>query len=168
MIDSLQTPEYLAERGLDGVLAVRLKDSKIELEMDRSVWRAIGRHNLAITASFSNTKQDKIWEAEIAVEGKSLDFITSRVEQEWWMTTVPSSAPPWMTPYKNLPTTLRKNLSRRKKSQRISLTRQSRNQVTLKSEVDLCDDGGSCSSTPAGVWLNPIPSAVRRQPANSK
>lgn len=93
LIDSLQTPEYLAERGLNGVLAVRLKDSKIVLEMDRSVWRAIGRHNLAITASFSNPKQNKIWEAEIAVEGESLDFITSRVEQEWWMTTGPKFGP---------------------------------------------------------------------------
>ena len=93
LIDSLQTPEYLAGRGLDGILAVSLKDSKIELEMDNSVWRAIGRHNLAITASFSDTKQTKIWESEIAVEGEGLDFITSRVEQEWWMTTGPKFGP---------------------------------------------------------------------------
>ncbi|MEK7700099.1 MAG: hypothetical protein AAB332_06820 [Planctomycetota bacterium] len=93
LIDSLRTPEYLAEMGLNGILAVSLKDSKIELNLDKSVWRAIGRHNLAITASFLNTKQNKIWESEIAVEGKGLDFITSRVEQEWWMTTGPKFGP---------------------------------------------------------------------------
>ncbi len=93
LIDSLQTPEYLAERGLDGTLAVSLKDSKIEIVINKSVWRAIGRHNLAITASFSNTKQDKIWESEIAVEGNGLDFVTSRVEYEWWMETGPKFGP---------------------------------------------------------------------------
>ncbi len=93
LIDTLQSPESLAGRGLDGVLAVSLKDSKLEIGINKSVWRAIGRHNLAITASFSNMKQDKIWESEIAVEGKSLDIVTSRVEYEWWMETGPKFGP---------------------------------------------------------------------------
>ncbi|MDO8141274.1 MAG: hypothetical protein Q6358_07210 [Candidatus Brocadiales bacterium] len=88
LIDSLQNKE-----ALDGILAISLKNSEIELRMDTSVWRAIGRHNLSITASFLDPKLNKVWSAEVAVEGKGLDFITSKVEQEWWMTTGPKFGP---------------------------------------------------------------------------
>ena len=61
--------------------------------MEISVWRAIGRHNLSITASFLDPKLNTVWNSEIAVEGKGLDFITSRVEHEWWITTGPKFGP---------------------------------------------------------------------------
>lgn len=88
LIDSLQNKE-----ALDGILAISLKNSEIELHMEVSVWRAIGRHNLSITASFLDSKLNKVWDSEIAVEGKGLDFITSRVEHEWWITTGPKFGP---------------------------------------------------------------------------
>ncbi len=88
LIDSLQNKE-----ALDGILAISIKNSEIELRMDTSVWRAIGRHNLSITASFLDPKLNKVWSSEVAVEGKGLDFITSKVEQEWWMTTGPKFGP---------------------------------------------------------------------------
>lgn len=88
LIDSLQNKE-----ALDGILAISLKNSEIELHMEVSVWRAIGRHNLSITASFLDSKLNKVWDSEIAVEGKGLDFVTSRVEHEWWITTGPKFGP---------------------------------------------------------------------------
>ena len=88
LMDSLQNKE-----ALDGILAISLKNSEIELHMEVSVWRAIGRHNLSITASFLDSKLNKVWDSEIAVEGEGLDFITSRVEHEWWITTGPKFGP---------------------------------------------------------------------------
>ncbi|MFN3533256.1 MAG: hypothetical protein ACK41Q_12225 [Candidatus Brocadia sp.] len=88
VIDNLQNKE-----ALDGILAVSLKNSDIEIYVETSVWRAIGRHKLSITASFLDPELNKIWESEIAVEGKGLDFITSKVEQEWWITAGPKFGP---------------------------------------------------------------------------
>jgi len=93
LIDSLQNKEFLNKEALDGILAISLKNSEIELHMEVSVWRAIGRHNLSITASFLDPKLNTVWNSEVAVEGKGLDFVTSRVEQEWWITTGPKFGP---------------------------------------------------------------------------
>ena len=93
VIDSLQNKEFLNKEALDGILAISLKNSEIELHMDVSVWRAIGRHNLSIAVSFLDPKLNKVWNSEVAVEGKGLDFITSRVEHEWWITTGPKFGP---------------------------------------------------------------------------
>lgn len=93
LIDSLQNKEFLNKEALDGILAVSLKSSEIELHMDVSVWRAIGRHNLSIAVSFLDPELNKVWNSEVAVEGKGLDFVTSRVEQEWWITTGPKFGP---------------------------------------------------------------------------
>ena len=93
LTDNLQDWEYLKKEPLDGILAVYLKKSDIELYVEISVWRAIGRHNLSITASVLDPNLNKVWESEIAVEGKGLDFITSKVEQEWWITTGPRFGP---------------------------------------------------------------------------
>ena len=93
LLDNLQNTAYGTNEALDGILTVGLKSSDIELYIEQSVWRAIGRHNLSITAAFLDPKQNKVWESDIAVEGKGLDFITSRVEQEWWATTGPRFGP---------------------------------------------------------------------------
>lgn len=93
LIHDLKNQEYLNKEALDGILSVNLKDSEIDIYVEVSVWRAIGRHNLSIMASFLDSKLDKIWESEVAVEGKGLDFITSKVEQEWWITTGPKFGP---------------------------------------------------------------------------
>lgn len=88
LIDNLQNKE-----ALDGILAVSLKKSELDLQVEVSVWRAIGRHNLSIMASFLDPKLNKIWESEVAVEGKGLDFITTKVEHEWWITAGPKFGP---------------------------------------------------------------------------
>jgi len=93
LIDSLQNKELLNKEALDGILAISLKNSEIELHMEVSVWRAIGHHNLSITASFLDTRLNTVWNSEVAVEGKGLDFVTSKVEHEWWMTTGPKFGP---------------------------------------------------------------------------
>lgn len=88
-VDNLQNKELLNKEAFDGILAVRLKNSDIEIYVEPSVGRAIGRHNLSIISSFLDQKLDKIWESEVTVEGKGLDVITSKIEQEWWMTSGP-------------------------------------------------------------------------------
>ena len=93
LTNTLPDPDFINKNALDGILAVSLKHSEIELSVEVSVWRAIGRHNLSIMASFLDPKLNKIWESEVAVEGKGLDFITSKVEQEWWITTGPRFGP---------------------------------------------------------------------------
>lgn len=93
LLDNLQHTASGTNEALDGILTVGLKNSDIELYVEQSVWRAIGRHNLSITAAFSDPKLNKVWGSDIAVEGKGLDFITSRVEQEWWATTGPRFGP---------------------------------------------------------------------------
>ena len=92
-IDSLQNKKFLNKEALDGILAISLKNSEIELHMEVSVWRAIGRHNLSITASFLDPELNTVWNSEVAVKGKGLDFVTSQVEHEWWITTGPKFGP---------------------------------------------------------------------------
>ncbi|TVM03175.1 MAG: hypothetical protein CV087_06600 [Candidatus Brocadia sp. WS118] len=93
LLDNLQSTAYGTNETLDGILTVGLKSSDIELYIEQSVWRAIGRHNLSLRASFLDPKLNKVWESDIAVEGKGLDVVTSRVEQEWWRTTGPRFGP---------------------------------------------------------------------------
>ncbi|MCF6156855.1 MAG: hypothetical protein E3K36_16825 [Candidatus Brocadia sp.] len=88
VIDNIQSKEALG-----GILTVSLKNSDIEIYVEPSVWRAIGRHNLSVIASFLDPKLNKIWESVVTVEGKSLDVVTSKVEQEWWITSGPKFGP---------------------------------------------------------------------------
>lgn len=92
-IDSLENKDSIDKQALDGVFVVRLNNSEIELRVDVSVWRAIGEHRLSLLASFLDPNLNKIWESEVGVETKGLDFITTRVEHEWWMTTGPDFSP---------------------------------------------------------------------------
>lgn len=92
-IGDLQSKEDLSKKGLDGILSISLKDSEIELYIEESVWRAVGKHNLSVTASFLDPNLNKVWDSDVSAEGKGLDFVTSKVEYEWWMTTGPNFAP---------------------------------------------------------------------------
>ena len=78
---------------LDGIITFSMKSSEIELQVDESVWRAIGRHKLSIITSFLDPNMNKLWESDVAVEGKGIDFVSSRVEYEWWVTAGPKFAP---------------------------------------------------------------------------
>ena len=89
VVDRIET----GQKDLDGFLHVALRKSDIDLSIEESVWRAIGRHKLSITASFFDEKLNKIWESEVTVEGKGFDFISSRIEYEWWRESGPNFAP---------------------------------------------------------------------------
>lgn len=78
---------------LDGIITFSMKSSEIELQVDESVWRAIGRHKLSIITSFLDPNMNKLWKSDVAVEGKGIDFVSSRVEYEWWVTAGPKFAP---------------------------------------------------------------------------
>src|SRR3990170_6196600 len=65
LIDSLQNKEFLNKEAMDGIYSKDRKSSEIELHMDASVWRAIGRHNLSIEVSFLDPKLNKVWNSEV-------------------------------------------------------------------------------------------------------
>jgi hypothetical protein len=92
-LDSLQDKDYLDKQSLDGILVTSLNNSEIELRVDVSVWRAVGEHKLSLMISFLDSNLNKIWESEVSAEAKGLDFITSKVEHEWWITTGPDFSP---------------------------------------------------------------------------
>lgn len=92
-IDSLENVAHLNKEAFDGILAFTLKKSEIKLYIEESVWWAVGKHTLSVTATFFDPKLNKIWETEVTVEGKGLDVVTSNVEYEWWITSEPNFAP---------------------------------------------------------------------------
>ena len=61
---------------------VQLKASKLELIVEESVWRAIGKHYLSVCFLFGQNL-NKIFD-ELAVEGKNLDLIDYETEGGWW------------------------------------------------------------------------------------
>ena len=50
--------------------------------VEESVWRAIGKHYLAIQASLLDKNLNKIFEDELTVEGKNLDLIDYHTEED--------------------------------------------------------------------------------------
>lgn len=52
--------------------------------VEESVWRAIGKHYLSVHVSFLDKNLNKIFEDELAVEGKNLDLIDYETEGGWW------------------------------------------------------------------------------------
>ncbi|MCF6158891.1 MAG: hypothetical protein E3K32_10035 [wastewater metagenome] len=93
VLDNLQDNEYVRGGGIDGILSIDLKNSDIELYIDKATWRAVGTHNLSIIASFLDPRLNRIWKSEISVEEKGLDVATTKVEFEWWVTTGPDFSP---------------------------------------------------------------------------
>ncbi|MFO0793668.1 MAG: membrane lipoprotein lipid attachment site-containing protein [Candidatus Brocadiaceae bacterium] len=81
------------EKGLDGVLILNLNSSRLDLIVEDSVWRAIGKHHLAIHVSFLDKNLNTIFEDELAVEGKNLDLIDYETEGGWWKIDGPKYGP---------------------------------------------------------------------------
>ncbi len=92
ILNNLQDKELIGNEDLDGILTIGLKESVIVLTIEESVWRAIGQHKLSIIATFLDSKQNKTWESVVSVEGKGFDFVTSKVEHEWWVISGPNFA----------------------------------------------------------------------------
>ncbi|MDR4507672.1 MAG: hypothetical protein MRJ65_05455 [Candidatus Brocadiaceae bacterium] len=84
LLENLPGKEDLKKLMLDGIVVIRLKDSKMEFTIDESVFYATGLHKLSITVSYLDAILVKKWESEITVEGKGLDSISSMFEYEIW------------------------------------------------------------------------------------
>ncbi|MEK7291291.1 MAG: hypothetical protein AAB013_05190 [Planctomycetota bacterium] len=76
--------EMIEKSGIETVLILKFNTSRLELIVEESVWRAIGKHYLSIQVSFLDKNLNKIFEDELAVEGKNLDLIDYETEGGWW------------------------------------------------------------------------------------
>ena len=76
--------EIIEKTGLDAILMVQLKASKLELIVEESVWRAIGKHYLSVHVSFLDKNLNKIFEDDWLWKEKNLDLIDYETEGGWW------------------------------------------------------------------------------------
>lgn len=85
--------EMIEKSGIETVLILKLNTSRLELIVEESVWRAIGKHYLTIQVSFLDKNLNRIFEDELAVEGKNLDLIDYETEGGWWKISGPKYGP---------------------------------------------------------------------------
>lgn len=93
ILNELPNRELIEKTGLEAVLTVQLKESKLELIVEESVWRAIGKHDLSIQVSMLDKNLNKIFEDELTAAGKNLDLIDFETEGGWWKTAGPKYGP---------------------------------------------------------------------------
>ncbi|OHB98384.1 MAG: hypothetical protein A2Z57_09710 [Planctomycetes bacterium RIFCSPHIGHO2_12_39_6] len=93
ILNGLTNLETIEKAGLDAILTVQLKTSKLELIVEESVWRAIGKHDLSVQVSFLDKNHNKIFEDGLSVEGKNLDLIDFETEGGWWKISGPKYGP---------------------------------------------------------------------------
>lgn len=85
--------EMIEKSGIETVLILKFNTSRLELIVEESVWRAIGKHYLTIQVSFLDKNLNRIFEDELAVEGKNLDLIDYETEGGWWKISGPKYGP---------------------------------------------------------------------------
>ncbi|MEP9410879.1 MAG: hypothetical protein HRF42_05645 [Candidatus Brocadia sp.] len=93
ILNELPSRELIEKTGLEVVLTVQLKESKLDLIVEESVWRAIGKHYLSIQVSLLDKNLNKIFEDELTADGKNLDLIDFETEGGWWKTAGPKYGP---------------------------------------------------------------------------
>ncbi len=93
ILNELPHHETIEKDKLDAVLTVQSIESKLELIVEDSVWRAIGKHDLSIQAIFLDKHFIKIFDEKLTVEGKHLDVIDFETEGGWWRTSGPKYGP---------------------------------------------------------------------------
>lgn len=93
ILNALPSHELIEKEGLEALITVQLKESKLELIVEDSVWRAIGKHYLSIQVSLSDKNLNKIFDEEFTAEGKNLDIIDFETEGGWWKTAGPKYGP---------------------------------------------------------------------------
>lgn len=93
ILNELPGREKVEADAYDAVLTAQLLESKLELIVEDSVWRAIGKHHLSIRATFSNKYFNTIFDENLTVEGKHLDVIDFETEGGWWKTAGPKYGP---------------------------------------------------------------------------
>jgi len=93
LLNELPSSAIMENMGLDNVITVSLSTSRLELGVEESVWRAIGKHNLTIQTSLLDKQSHKIFDHSLSVEGKCVDIIDFETEGGWWKIAGPKYGP---------------------------------------------------------------------------
>lgn len=93
ILQELPNSETIEKTRLEALIVVQLDSSKLELFVEESVWRAVGKHYLSICVSLLNKNLHTIFEDTLVAEGKSLDLIDFETEGGWWKTAGPKYGP---------------------------------------------------------------------------
>jgi hypothetical protein len=93
ILSAVPERETVEKEGMDAVLTVRMKSSRLELTIEDSVWRAMGKHFLSLQVSFSDRNLNPLFEGDMAVEGKNVDVIDFETEGGWWKIAGPKYGP---------------------------------------------------------------------------
>jgi hypothetical protein len=93
ILQELPNHETIEKTKLEVLIIVQLDSSKLELLVEESVWRAVGKHYLSVCVSLLDKNLHKVFEDRIVAEGKSLDLIDFETEGGWWKTAGPKYGP---------------------------------------------------------------------------
>lgn len=93
ILEKFPVREIIEKGNIDFVITVNLKASELDLTVEESVWRAIGKHYLTVQISILDRSLNKIFEEDLVVEGKSLDLIDYETEGGWWKISGPKYGP---------------------------------------------------------------------------
>ncbi len=93
IFQELPTHETIEKIRPEVIVAVQLDSSILELLIEESVWRAMGKHHLSICVSLLDRNFHTISKDRLVAEGKSLDLIDFETEGGWWKTAGPKYGP---------------------------------------------------------------------------
>ena len=92
-LNELPSGDVMEKTGLDNIITVSLSTSRLELGVEESVWRAIGKHYLTLHVSFLDKQSRNIFDRSLSVEGKSVDVVDFETEGGWWKVSGPKYGP---------------------------------------------------------------------------
>lgn len=92
-LNELPSADVMEKAGLDNIITVSLSTSRLELGVEESVWRAIGKHYLTLHVSFLDKQSRNIFDRSLSVEGKSVDVVDFETEGGWWKVSGPKYGP---------------------------------------------------------------------------
>lgn len=93
ILNELPSGDVMEKTGLDNVVTVSLSTSRLELGVEESVWRAIGKHYLTLHVSFLDKQSRNIFDRSLSVEGKCVDVVDLETEGGWWKVAGPKYGP---------------------------------------------------------------------------
>lgn len=93
LLNELPAGNVMEKTGLDNVVTVSLSASRLELGVEESVWRAIGKHYLTLHVTFLDKQSRTIFDNSLSVEGKCVDLVDFETEGGWWKVAGPKYGP---------------------------------------------------------------------------
>lgn len=93
LLHELPSGDVIEKTGLDNIITVSLSTSRLELGVEESVWRAIGKHYLTLHVSFLDKQSRNIFDRSLSVEGKCVDIVDFETEGGWWKVAGPKYGP---------------------------------------------------------------------------